>query len=116
MDIIKYAIDKKLKIPDAVIFVFPIPNLINHVYSQDPFTFLRLEENCIYTKIRENFIDLENKELSEFNDDHRLNFFLTNPEIIKAFPKVFILSAANEPLKENSLKLFEYFRYDLIFI
>ena len=110
MDIIKYAIEKKIKVPDAAVFVFPIPNLINEIQIEDPFSFLSLQENCIFTQIRENFLDLEHKELREFKEDHRLNFFKTDSNIIKSFPKVFILSAANEPIKENAYNLFEYFK------
>ncbi len=110
-DIIKYAIEKKIKIPDAAVFVFPIPNLINEIYQDDPLAYLRLEETCIYTKIRESFLDLETKELHDYYEDHRLNVLLTNPVLFKNFPKVFILSAANEPIKENSSNLFEYLVY-----
>ncbi len=110
IDIIKYAIEKKIKLPDAAVFVFPIPNLINEILIEDPFSFLRLEENCFFTKIRESFLDLENKELSDYKEDDRLNFFKTDSDIIKSFPKVFILSAANEPIKENAYNLFEYLK------
>jgi hypothetical protein len=113
LDMIKYAIKNNIKTPDAAVFVFPCPKLIldETSFTKDPFVFLEAEEMSVYTKIQEQFLDFEKKEISEYREEDRLNFFLTDSNIVKQFPKICLLSAANEPIRENCFNFYEFLMY-----
>lgn len=45
------------------------------------------------------------------NKNDRLDFLLTDPNLLKYFPKILMTTPENEPIKGNCEKLYEFLRY-----
>jgi len=112
VDIIKFAIKHSLKIPDASVYIYPCPRMIFDEEQLEKYEFLSLlekEDNFdtpVMAKISEIFLDGCSHDQHIHND--RLNFLLTEPAIVTQFPPCLILSASNEPIRENCVNFTEY--------
>jgi hypothetical protein len=117
-DIIKYGMKNRLRLPDFCIFVNPSPKIVieDLNFLKDPLLLLSSsEEDFIHevpqtVKMEELFLDFEKGELISFNEDHRLNFFLTDPSLVKKFPRSIIISSENEPIREHCIRLTDLFK------
>lgn len=115
LDIIKNAIKNNIKIPDSAVFVYPYPKIVLEELQslKDPFSILGIDDSHIEIpldlKIQEMFLDCDIEQ--EKNLDDRLNFFLSDPNTVSMFPKSLIVSSSNDPIRENSIKLFEFLQY-----
>lgn len=118
-DIIKHSIKNNLKKPDSVVFTFPYSNLLIEDLNihTDPLTFFGIDDNFmevpLHLKLQDIFLDhnsIDDEKLGKnsFKDDERLNFFLSDPNIVSQFPKTLIISSANEPFREECKMLAEF--------
>ena len=77
-----------LKTPDALLLSIPYPRLVYE--DNTPNIFMALNDDIEddeedkdpkIMQLQSVFLDLDNNEINKFEDDHRLNFFLSNIEV-----------------------------------
>lgn len=116
LDLIKLSVDNKLKTPDLLVMIHPYSSLttdedlqIKDYLHEDEADFCLSLENIKNEIINLKFNDLltENSlELEKEND--RLNFLYTDSKYFTFFPKVFMITPENEPIKGNCESLYRF--------
>ena len=114
LDIIKHSIKTGLKVPDAGVFLFPNPRVyLSEEILKD--SIIMTEDHSLeipfIEKIQELLLNPNEDMNIKYNEDDRLNFFLTDTNLVSNFPQVFVISPANEPIREDSQKLAHFFQY-----
>jgi acetyl esterase/lipase len=103
LNVIKHSIRKNLRVPDAACLIYPCSRIIYDWMS--PSLMMGTRDNFIdpglMTNIQSLFLDLDNKSISDFVNDDRLNFYLTDQDTLSKFPKTLIVSGTNDPIRDE---------------
>jgi len=66
-----------------------------------------IKNEIINLRFNDLLIDSNNCSINDKEND-RLNFLLTDEKYLKIFPKVFMVTPENDPIKQNCRNLFQF--------
>lgn len=115
---IKTSLNKNIRSPDLLVLIHPYSFIsyeeelkINEFLHEDEVDlYLSLENiknEIINLKFNDLIVDCNNFSNNEKEND-RLNFLLSESKLLKNFPRVFMISPQNEPIKQNCLNLYDF--------
>lgn len=111
LDILKHCVKTKQRIPEGCLLAYPCSRII--IDSLTPSILLCLEDtlidNSILSKIQTTLLDLESvDDFKKYENDDRLNFYLTDSKIVEKFPTTLILASTNDPVRDECYKLADF--------
>lgn len=118
LDLIKTSFNKCIKIPDFLVMIYPYSSISSeeelkfkdYLHDDEVDLCLSLENiknEIINLKFNDLLIDSNNCSIND-KDNDRLNFLLTDEKYLKIFPKVFMITPENEPIKQNCRNLIQF--------
>jgi len=110
LNIIKYSIFNKIKIPDAAVILYAPARIVYNSMSHSLLTGCR--DNFIDPELMANiqrvFLDLDNNNINDYKNDDNLNLYLTDPKIIAKFPQTLVICASFDPLRDECYLLADF--------
>jgi len=110
LSIMKYAISKSLRKPDGLVLIYPCSRILFDVMT--PSLLMACEDNFIQFPIvghlQKSVMDLDKYNIDHYEKNDDLNFYLTDIQIIKDFPKTSIIIASNDPLRDDCYRLADF--------
>jgi len=89
LNMVKYSIKKKIKVPTALLLTVPYPRLLFEDNNNDNNLLMAISDEEIESpheiklnQLQSVFLDLEINEIQKYEDDERLNFFISPKTVI----------------------------------
>jgi acetyl esterase/lipase len=110
IDIVRKAIKNNVRKPDGILLIYPSTRIVFE--NMGPSFGMSTRDSFIEISLMGNMqravLDLEKFDLDHYDKDDNLNFYKTSSEIIRNFPKTYILVASNDPMKDESFILADF--------
>jgi hormone-sensitive lipase len=110
LNITNYLIKNRLRIPDAVILIYPCTRL--YFREMCPSNFLALTDYVIDSPFLSHLIqitlDINSYYKREYNFCDNHNFFLTEDAVVGNYPPTYIMVGSNDPIRDECYRLADF--------
>jgi len=110
LDIVRHCIKENVRKPDGIVLIYPSTRIVFD--NMGPSFGMTCRDSVIEISLMGNMqkavLDLEKHNIDHYEKQENMEFYKTDLNIIKQFPKTYIIVASHDPMKDESFMLADF--------
>jgi len=110
LDILRHCIKENVRKPDGCVLIYPSTRIVFD--NMGPSFGMTCRDSVIEISLMNNMqkavLDLEKNSLDHYENQESMDFYKTDLNVIKQFPKTYIIVASHDPMKDESYILADF--------